>query len=84
MIDVLVGWAYVGMTFLVVGLAERGWAAVRARRAATPADPAVAGPPHPAPGPTAPDGPRRRGVGAEQPGSRRDRVGGSPAVPADR
>ena len=27
MIDVLVGWAYVGMTFLVVGLAERWWAA---------------------------------------------------------
>ncbi|MFB9546348.1 phosphatase PAP2 family protein [Micromonospora sagamiensis] len=34
-IDVLVGWAYVGMTFLVVGLAERWWAARRARRAPT-------------------------------------------------
>ncbi|MFU8853828.1 phosphatase PAP2 family protein [Micromonospora sp. SL1-18] len=33
-IDVLVGWAYVGMTFLVVGLAERWWAARRPRRAA--------------------------------------------------
>ena len=31
MIDVLVGWAYVGMTFLVVGLAERWWAARRAQ-----------------------------------------------------
>lgn len=33
-IDVLVGWAYVGLTFLAVGLAERWWArrqAVRAR-----------------------------------------------------
>ncbi|MBQ0896804.1 phosphatase PAP2 family protein [Micromonospora sp. U56] len=44
-IDVLVGWAYVGMTFLVVGLAERWWAAHRARRplAAPPttASPAV-------------------------------------------
>ncbi|SCL69238.1 PAP2 superfamily protein [Micromonospora peucetia] len=32
-IDVLVGWAYVGMAFLVVGLAERWWAARKARRA---------------------------------------------------
>ena len=31
-IDVLVGWAYVGLTFLVVGLAERWWAARRADR----------------------------------------------------
>ncbi len=31
-IDVLVGWAYVGMTFVAVGLAERWWAARRARR----------------------------------------------------
>ncbi|MEU8264390.1 phosphatase PAP2 family protein [Micromonospora sp. NPDC048999] len=31
-IDVLVGWVYVGLTFLVVNLAERGWAAWRARR----------------------------------------------------
>jgi membrane-associated phospholipid phosphatase len=31
MIDVLVGWAYVGLTFLVVGIAERWWAARRAR-----------------------------------------------------
>ncbi|MCO1618607.1 phosphatase PAP2 family protein [Micromonospora sp. CPM1] len=37
LIDVLVGWAYVGMTFLVVGLAERWWAARRARRAGEPA-----------------------------------------------
>ncbi|SCE92980.1 PAP2 superfamily protein [Micromonospora viridifaciens] len=36
-IDVLVGWAYVGLTFLVVGLAERWWAARRARR--TPVEP---------------------------------------------
>ena len=33
-IDVLVGWAYVGVTFLVVGLAERWWAGRRARRTA--------------------------------------------------
>ncbi|WP_033774903.1 phosphatase PAP2 family protein [Salinispora pacifica] len=32
-IDVLVGWVYVGMAFLAVGLAERWWAARRARRA---------------------------------------------------
>jgi hypothetical protein len=30
-IDVLVGWSYVGITFLVVGLAERWWAARRGR-----------------------------------------------------
>ncbi|WP_422774272.1 phosphatase PAP2 family protein [Plantactinospora sp. WMMC1484] len=40
-IDVLVGWAYVGLTFLVVGLAERWWAAWRARRR----EPDVAGAP---------------------------------------
>ncbi|HEY0700086.1 MAG TPA: phosphatase PAP2 family protein, partial [Micromonospora sp.] len=33
-IDVLVGWAYVGMTFLVVGLGERWWARRADRRAA--------------------------------------------------
>jgi hypothetical protein len=33
-IDVLVGWAYVGMAFLAVGLGERWWAARRARDAA--------------------------------------------------
>lgn len=38
-IDVLVGWVYVGMTFLVVGLGERWWAARRARRAAATAPP---------------------------------------------
>ncbi|WP_328418695.1 phosphatase PAP2 family protein [Micromonospora sp. NBC_00389] len=44
-IDVLVGWAYVGLTFLVVGLAERGWAAVRARRAGSGGPPPeIAGP----------------------------------------
>ena len=46
-IDVLVGWAYVGMTFLIVGLAERGWAAYRARHpkaAAVPAEPVPADP----------------------------------------
>jgi membrane-associated phospholipid phosphatase len=32
-IDVLVGFVYVALTFLVVGLAERWWAARRARRA---------------------------------------------------
>ncbi|HEX5540459.1 MAG TPA: phosphatase PAP2 family protein [Micromonospora sp.] len=37
MIDVLVGWAYVGLTFLVVGGAERWWAARRARRTDAPA-----------------------------------------------
>ncbi|MFI9530226.1 phosphatase PAP2 family protein [Micromonospora rosaria] len=39
-IDVLVGWLYVGMTFLVVGLAERWWARWRGRRPVTQ----VAGP----------------------------------------
>src|SRR5690606_33520570 len=32
-IDVLVGWAYVGVTFLVVGVAERWWARRRAAQA---------------------------------------------------
>ena len=38
MIDVLAGWAYVGATFLLVGLAERGWRRWQAARAraATP------------------------------------------------
>ena len=31
-IDVLVGWAYVGLVFLVVGYAERWWAARRSDR----------------------------------------------------
>jgi membrane-associated phospholipid phosphatase len=31
-IDVLVGWAYVAVTFVAVGLAERAWAAYRRRR----------------------------------------------------
>src|SRR4029453_2558392 len=39
MIDVLVGWAYVGITFLVVGLAERWWATRRARRGPAPGGP---------------------------------------------
>lgn len=33
-IDVLAGWVYVGLTFLVVGLAERWWRARRARQGA--------------------------------------------------
>ncbi|PZM96855.1 MAG: inositol phosphorylceramide synthase [Actinobacteria bacterium] len=46
-IDVLVGWAYVGMTFLVVGFAERWWAARRAAAppAAPPAEPSASSPP---------------------------------------
>ncbi len=36
-IDVLVGWAYVGLTFLVVGWAERWWARRKARH--IPTDP---------------------------------------------
>lgn len=43
-IDVLVGWAYVGMTFLVVGLAERAWRARRSRRAASTDEPTPGGP----------------------------------------
>ena len=30
-VDVLVGWAYVGVTFLVVGMAERWWLSRSAR-----------------------------------------------------
>ena len=49
-IDVLVGWAYVGMTFLVVGLAERAWRARRRRRAGpVPATSASARSPRPSP-----------------------------------
>ncbi len=40
-IDVLMGWVYVGLTFLVVGLAERWWAN---RRAAQPTVPGAAVP----------------------------------------
>jgi membrane-associated phospholipid phosphatase len=44
-IDVLVGWAYVGFTFLAVGLAERWWAARSpARRGPAPARRAPAPP----------------------------------------
>jgi hypothetical protein len=35
-IDVLVGWVYVGVTFLAVGLGERWWAARQARRTSDP------------------------------------------------
>ncbi|MEV4756267.1 phosphatase PAP2 family protein [Micromonospora sp. NPDC049559] len=38
MIDVLVGWAYVGLTYLVVGLAERWWARRRAGGGTDPLD----------------------------------------------
>jgi PAP2 superfamily len=44
-IDVLVGWAYVGVTLLVVGLGERWWA----RRRAVTAQPAASEPPANAP-----------------------------------
>ncbi|MEV7229148.1 phosphatase PAP2 family protein [Polymorphospora sp. NPDC051019] len=40
-IDVLVGWLYVGMTFVVVGLGERWWRARKTRRA-VPEEPAPA------------------------------------------
>ncbi|MCW3840882.1 phosphatase PAP2 family protein [Micromonospora yasonensis] len=50
LIDVLVGWAYVGMTYLVVGLVERWWAAYRARRGTPPA-PLVAADADPPPPP---------------------------------
>jgi hypothetical protein len=43
-IDVLVGWTYVGLTFLVVGLAERWWAAWQARRATLSAEQQTAPP----------------------------------------
>ncbi|MFY1671960.1 phosphatase PAP2 family protein [Plantactinospora sp. WMMB334] len=56
-IDVLVGWAYVGLTFLVVGLAERWWAAWRARRPEPDAAAAPAGTPDGVAGPAGtPDG----------------------------
>ncbi|WP_416903354.1 phosphatase PAP2 family protein [Micromonospora echinospora] len=58
-IDVLVGWAYVGLTFLVVGLAERWWAAWRARRA--PREPVGAAPA--GPGTRADDGTAEGAVG---------------------
>jgi hypothetical protein len=45
-IDVLVGWAYVGLTFAAVGYGERWWAARKARRAAAGPDPGE--PPAPA------------------------------------
>jgi hypothetical protein len=45
-VDVLVGWAYVGVTFLAVGLGERWWARRRALvAAAEPAPAAVSAPP---------------------------------------
>lgn len=53
-IDVLVGWAYVGMTFLAVGLAERWWAARRARRAAAERGPEPTDPPTSAEPPAVP------------------------------
>jgi len=34
LVDVFVGWAYVGLTFLVVGLAERWWRRFRRAPAA--------------------------------------------------
>ena len=43
-IDVLVGWAYVGLTFLVVGLAERWWAARGPARGSVRRAPAAPGP----------------------------------------
>ncbi|WP_320069665.1 phosphatase PAP2 family protein [Micromonospora sp. RTGN7] len=69
-IDVLVGWAYVGMTFLVVGLAERWWAARRARRTPVGPQPADAGPDGPGEPEPQPAGP----AAADEP----------PAVPATR
>ncbi|MBY8872543.1 phosphatase PAP2 family protein [Micromonospora sp. PLK6-60] len=76
-IDVLVGWAYVGMAFLVVGLAERGWAAWRSRRGPaepTPAQAAAA----PDPGEPAPTG----GAGAAPPATGAVPAGESSAGPA--
>jgi hypothetical protein len=40
-IDALFGWLYVGITFLLVGLGERGWAARRARRSRSGPPPAA-------------------------------------------
>jgi hypothetical protein len=51
-IDVFVGWAYVGLTFVVVGLAERWWAARRGRAAAAPPRP------EPPESPRAPESPQ--------------------------
>lgn len=49
LLDVFVGWSYVGMTFLVVGLGERWWRQYKERRGrgvATPVEePALAGAP---------------------------------------
>ncbi|MEO3923157.1 phosphatase PAP2 family protein [Micromonosporaceae bacterium B7E4] len=56
-IDVLVGWAYVGLTFLVVGLAERWWAARRARRRLVEPDPAGAATSEAGTGPAGEPGP---------------------------
>jgi len=70
-IDVLVGWAYVGLTFLAVGLGERWWAARKARRcppepgpAAREVDPAA---PEPDPGAREVD-PAAREVDPDAPG----------------
>ncbi|MFI0795259.1 phosphatase PAP2 family protein [Micromonospora rubida] len=71
-IDVLVGWAYVGMAFLVVGLAERWWAGRRGRRA--PVAPESAGDPQ--------GGPERADGGPEPAGPAT--AGDQPAVPAAR
>jgi hypothetical protein len=54
-IDVLVGWAYVGLTFFAVGLGERWWA----RRRAVSAPPLPSGPPANAP-PASPPAPTPR------------------------
>ena len=72
-IDVLVGWAYVGLTFLVVGLAERGWAAWRARHpnAGGTGHGTHDSPPTPPPGQPEPPTPRARTPPTH------------PAVPAD-
>jgi hypothetical protein len=73
-IDVLVGWAYVGLTFLVVGLAERGWAAWRARHPSAKAAPATELPPTPTdPPPGQP----------EPPTPREPDTTTHPAIPAD-
>ncbi|NBE84878.1 phosphatase PAP2 family protein [Micromonospora rubida] len=74
-IDVLVGWAYVGMTFLVVGLAERWWAARRSRRASVAPEPADG----PQGGPEPADGPH----GGPEPAGPVT-AGDPPAVPAAR
>ncbi|WP_305036053.1 phosphatase PAP2 family protein [Micromonospora sp. HM5-17] len=90
-IDVLVGWAYVGLTFLVVGLAERWWAARTARRlggpAPTPEDGGTRpGPAGDSPGPeasgsepeAAPAGASAGGVsGASEPGAGSSSAGGA-------